>query len=200
MSLKPKLILENFNSGKISKEFAIKTLIFLIIESKNDLVRFDSIEILGTIGSNHKSLFLLFEVILISDSNEKIRIAAFNILKKCFPIKAIKPISHAIEWENGDLLIFLIEFLEEIRFPKRRELLIKKIKTLNKRYLNFIVMDANLGNLRYTELKEIILNYLMYMSFESLYFHRHKIPLALDFYDFNFISNKKIFSKFENIE
>jgi hypothetical protein len=189
MSLKPKLILRDFNSGKISKDSAIKTLIYLINISENNLLRLDSIEILSTIGSNHKSLFILFENLLISDSDERIRIASFNILKKLFPIKAIRPISHAIEREDGDLLISLIEFLEEVRFPKRRELLIKKIKTFNKTYLNFLVIDSNLGNLRYIELKEIILNYLMYLSFESLYFHRHKIPLALDFYDFKFLSN-----------
>ncbi|MBD3211156.1 MAG: hypothetical protein GF311_01005 [Candidatus Lokiarchaeota archaeon] len=153
-------------------------------------IRLDSIEILGNIGSNHKSLFILFENLFISDSDERIRISAFNILKKLFPIKAIRPISHAIEREDSDLLISLIEFLEEVRFSKRRDLLIEKIKTFNKRYLNFLVIDSNLGNLRYIELKEIILNYRMYLSFESLYFHRHKIPLALDFYDFNFLSNK----------
>jgi len=181
MPLKPKSILKNFKLGKIDKETAIKGLITLIDNSENDTIRENSIEILGEIGSNNKSLFKILEYLFISDSNEKIRISAFNALKKIFPLEAFKPISHAIEKENGDFLVSLAQFLEEMKF------LINKIKIFDSNYLNFILKGTDLKALNFIDLKELIFNYLMYISFNYLYFHRHKIPLALDFYDINFL-------------
>jgi len=187
MSLKPKSILKGFNLRKLDKETAIKALILLINNSENEIIREESIEILGEIGSDSMSLFNILEDLLISDSNERIRILSFNLLKKNFPSEAIRPITYAVQMENGDFLISLIEFLEELEISKAKKFLIKKIKSFDKIYLKFILNGSNLKNLDFIELKEIIFNYIMYLSFNSLYFHRNKIPLALDFYDINFL-------------
>ena len=187
MSLKPQSILKDFNLRKIDKETAIKALITLIYNSENDTIRENSIKILGKLGYNTSPLFKIFEDLLVSDLNENIRISAFKVLKKNFPSEAIAPILYAIGRENGDFLVLLIEVSGRLNISIINKFLIKKIKTFDKIYLEFFLKEDDLKNLDFIELKEMIFNYVMYDSFKSLYFHRHKILLALDFYDLNLL-------------
>jgi len=187
MPLELRSIIKDLSLGKINKDNAIKVLITLIENSENERIRISAIKVLGKIKLKTNLIFDVLEGVFISDSSEKIRMSAFEVLKKSFPIKSLKPISHAIQSEYGDFLVSLVVYLEEnMENSLARNILIRKIKTFDQNYLNFILMGSKLESLDFINLKNIILNYLLCLSYNALYFHRHKIPLALDFYDLNF--------------
>lgn len=187
MPLEPRSIIKDLTLGKINKDTAINLLLALIENSENERIRISAIKVLGKIKSKTNFVFGVLEDLFISDSSEKIRITAFEVLKKTYPIKSLKPISHAIQKESGDFLASLVLYLEEnMEISLAKIILIRKIKNFDQKYLNFVLMGSKLESLDFINLKAIILNYLMYLSYDALYFHRHKIPVALDYYDFNF--------------
>ena len=59
-------------------------------------------------------------------------------------------------------------------------MLIQKIKNLENKFLTPELNFMKLENLDLLQLKNIIYDYLMSNSLENLYFHRRKIPFAVD--------------------
>ncbi len=180
--LTPREIYNEFQNKIIDKKSASEVLINLVENSQDDNLREESINYIKKIGLKNQSIFEFLENLFISDLNEHIRNAAFNAIKKNFKDKAIKPALYAISKEESfSILIPVIEFLIENFNPLScKDLLIKKIKNLDKKSLKHDLNLMKLENLNLLRLKNIIYDSLLRNSLENLYFHRRKIPFAVD--------------------
>ncbi len=180
--LTPREIYNEFQNKIIDKKSASEVLINLVENSQDDNLREESINYIKKIGLKNQSIFEFLENLFISDLNEHIRNAAFNAIKKNFKDKAIKPALYAISKEESfSILIPVIEFLIENFNPLLcKDLLIKKIKNLDKKSLKHDLNLMKLENLNLLRLKNIIYDSLLRNSLENLYFHRRKIPFAVD--------------------
>ena len=138
-------------------------------------------EYIMKIGLKNQNIFNFLENLFVCDVNENIRIAAFKAIKKNFEEKAIEPALYAIFKEKGLILIPVIDFLIENFNPfSCKNVLIQKIKNLDNKILKCDLNLMNLENLNLFRLKNIIYDYLLRNSLENLYFHRRKIPFAVD--------------------
>ncbi|MFX0071790.1 MAG: leucine-rich repeat domain-containing protein [Candidatus Hermodarchaeota archaeon] len=101
MEFNPEKIFKNYNNHNLDKVSAIDQLSSLIENSDNISIRIESIEILERIGVGDDNVFNLFENLLISDSNDKVRIAAAKGLKNIFIDKALEPMKWALIHEES---------------------------------------------------------------------------------------------------
>ncbi len=180
----PYTIYKDYEEKILDQHSASELLISLIENSDSEELRVECVKILCKIGFKSHKIFKFLENLLISDINESIRRTAFKGIKKNFLLKALKPIMWSIENEKTLLLIPLIEVLAEIDCLKCKRILIDKIKKFDEEYLRISLDNADLEKINIDKLKETFFNYLFTNSLNALYFHRHKIPLAFDFYDF----------------
>ena len=182
--LTPREIYSEFQNKIIDKRSASESLINLVENSRDEELREESVKYIKKIGLKNQSTFEFLENLFISDLNANIRGAAFKAIKKNFKEKAIKPALYAISKERGDnhqILIPVIEFLIENFNPLScKYLLIQKIKNLDNKSLKYDLNLMNLENLNLLRLKNIIYDSLLKNSLEDLYFHRRKIPFAVD--------------------
>ena len=180
--LTPREIYSEFQNKIIDKRSASEVLINLVENSQDENLREESINYIKKIGLKNQSIFEFLENLFISDLNEHIRNAAFNAIKNNFKEKTIKPALFAIFKEKGFLvLIQVIEFLIDNFKPfSCRAVLIQKIKNLDYKFSTYELNLMNLENLNLIQLKNIIYDYLLSNSLENLYFHRRKIPFAVD--------------------
>ena len=181
--LAPREIYSEFENKIIDKRSASEVLINLVENIKDEELREESINYIKKIGLKNQSIFEFLENLFISDDNENIRIAAFKAIKKNFEEKAIKPALYAIFKEKGfKILIPVIEFLIDNFNPfSCKDVLIQKIKNLDNKFLTYDLNLMRLEDLNLSRLKNIIYDYLLKNSLENLYFHRRKIPFAVDF-------------------
>ncbi|MFX0059124.1 MAG: hypothetical protein ACFE85_05180 [Candidatus Hodarchaeota archaeon] len=166
----------------MSKRTAQDLLSYIIESSNNDNLRIDSIKFISKIIPKHSEIFKFLEYILVSDSNEAVRFAAFKALKKNFPFNAKEPIKHAIRNETSVFLISLVEFLSELDYFDCYKTIIELARKDNDRLLDLKIHINSIKKLSLKQLKTYFYNKILSQSLESLYFHRHHIPLALDFY------------------
>ncbi len=179
--LTPREIYSEFENKIIDKRTASEVLINLVENSQDEELREDCIYYIKKIGLKNQSTFEFLENLFISDRNENIRGAAFKAIKKNFKEKAIKPALYAISKKRGLLLIPVIEFLIENFNPLScKALLIQKIKNLDNKFSTYDLNVMNLENLNLFRLKNIIYDSLLRNSLENLYFHRRRIPFAVD--------------------
>jgi len=179
--LNPKEIYSEFQNKIFGKRTASESLINLVENSRDEELREESIKYIKKIGLKNQSTFEFLENLFISDFSAKIRSAAFKAIKKNFEDKAIKPALYAIFKEKGLILIPIIEFLIKNFNPfSCRDVLIKKIKNLDNKVLTYDLNLMNLETLNLLRLKNIIYDSLLRDSLENLYFHRRKIPFAVD--------------------
>ena len=88
MELTPNKIREEYKNNKINRHSAIELLISLIENSESKDIRLDSIVYLGAISGKNDRIFKLFENLLISDSNAKLRKFSAEFIKNnCKPKK-----------------------------------------------------------------------------------------------------------------
>jgi len=176
MELKPNNIYDNFSKKVIDKISVIEQLSTLI-ESSNDIrIRVKSIEYLNKIGKNgdnainkDEKLFHLFENLLISDSNDKIRYLSAIFLKTNYLEKAFEPMIWALHHDSSpECLIIIFESLMEIidellkkndNFSKN--LLLNKAKQINEKEfkIGFEKWYKKTPEITTKELAEILINY-----------------------------------------
>lgn len=157
-------------------------LISLIENNQEESLRIKYLKSLKTLKRKDSKMFNFLENLLISDSNEKIRRIAFSILISINPTKTIDPVIFAINNESGTFLMKLIEFLSSINPFLCKQVLIRKIKVIEKNVPPTFLKSLLLEKLNLNQLKEILFNYQLIQSLDALYFHRHTVPLALDLY------------------
>lgn len=179
---KPKEIYQFYQNSYLSRISALDLLLYLIDSSNDEILRVESLKYINRINPQRKEIFEFLENLFISEVKESVRFAAFKVLKKNFPVQAIKPIKHAISNETGLFLIPLIEFLSQVNPFECYKVIIDRIRNDNEISIHITNKRDNLKRLSLKQLKTLFYNYLLNKSLESLYFHRHQIPLALDFY------------------
>jgi len=132
MPLTPYAIYNDLKNNFVDKASAVELLITLIENVDNLTTRIDSIEILGKIKIKNKKVFKALENLIVSDSNENIRISAANTLNVLFQEKAIPPLKWALQHEKSlNCLITIIQNLGEIKGNKAKSVLIRKIYSIN---------------------------------------------------------------------
>jgi len=177
----PREIYSEFQNKIIDKRSASEVLINLVENSKDEDLREESINYIKKIGLKNQSIFEFLENLFISDCSENIRRAAFKAIERNFEEKAAKPAIYAVFKEKGLILIPVIDFLIENFNPFLcKDVLIQKIKNLDNKSLKYDLNLMNLENLNLLRLKNIIYDSLLKNSLEDLYFHRRKIPFAVD--------------------
>jgi len=178
MKLKPKIIYDNFSKNVIDKVSAIEQLSTLI-ESSNDItIRVKSIEYLNEIekinyNSDNKTdkLYHLFENLLISDSNDRIRNLAALFLKRNFLEKVFDPMIWALHHDSSpDCLIVIFESLMDIiegvlkkKDDLSKNILLNKIRHINEKEFKIgfeIWYEKNKEkDVTKKDLAEILINY-----------------------------------------
>jgi len=185
MESTPEEVFRSYEIKDLSKKSAVEMLISFVESSDDDLLRVNSIKLISKLDPKNQNLYGFFENLFISDLNESVRIAAFKAIKKNFYLKALAPVKYAIQHENGSFLLTLVNFLSNTHPFICKNLLKTKIKKLYKNNQDFLELEKNpknFNNLSLRKLKMLLFNYILNTSLDSLYFHRHSIPIALDFY------------------
>ncbi|TFF97444.1 MAG: leucine-rich repeat domain-containing protein [Promethearchaeota archaeon] len=207
MEITPQKICEDFRSNRLDKHSAIKQLISLIQNSDDEEIREESIYSFQKIGAINEdlSLFEILENLLISDLNEKVRIAAAKLIKNNFFYKAIKPMKWAIQHESDcECCIIIIETLVKINNVESKSILndeikkIKKEKYLDKskridnkkfkRSIKKLLKERKYESFSHDELAQIIINYKIMSTltkkFYSVYFElENALVVKLDLAD-----------------
>ncbi len=128
--LRPYLIFERYKLKEFDKASLIKYLVYFIEESQDKKERLEALELLKTIDLKDDKIFTILENIMLSDSNEYVRITAAELVIKNYLRKAEKPLKwmfghessymclmrliKALEQVNNDFSNLLINYVEEI--------------------------------------------------------------------------------------
>jgi len=127
MELAPNKILEKFRDNSLDKKSAIEQLLALIENSTSFKTRLRGIKILSEIWKMNEKIpslsniiFNVFENLLISDSNEKIRNSAALFLNTNFNNIAYKPMKWALHNDDSPLVLesilnSIVEFLQNLK-------------------------------------------------------------------------------------
>ena len=165
MELIPSKIYKNFLSGSANKAHTLDSLVVLIENDNEDLIRKECIETLNKLDFNNQRIFNVLENILISETNENLRYAAANVLKEKYHDKCLKPFLWALHHESSyTCLITIINSLKRIHDDKIVVNLINEIKKLlcdgsnNKLVPSLTEEFINCKN--QLELAEILVNYI----------------------------------------
>ncbi|MFX1499230.1 MAG: leucine-rich repeat domain-containing protein, partial [Promethearchaeota archaeon] len=177
IELDPSRIYEDFLQNLIDKYSAIDKLIILIENSNNVQIRLNSIRFLEKIGGNFREdasikekVFKLFENLLISDSNEKIRNIAARLLGEKFLENSLNPLRWALLHEQStlclktifQLIITIIKNLNQANDRVSKFILLHELKQIqNKEFkIGFEhLLDQKNLNIPKNELCLILLNY-----------------------------------------
>lgn len=191
MVLTPNKIIDEYDNNRIDKHSAIKFLISLIENSELNSVRIESLMILERIGLFDNNTFKFLENLLLSDSNNRIRIIAGKLIKEEYLDKALTPMKWALQYENDiDCLNIIINTLAFIEDPDAKTILFKEVKKIrkekyldkNKRIDNIkfkkslkrLLKEKDYNSLSHHELADIIINYKVVVAltnqFYSVYF------------------------------
>ncbi|GAG32998.1 unnamed protein product, partial [marine sediment metagenome] len=101
MESSPYLINKNYINKKVDKTSAINQLISIIENSDNLSTRIESINLLAQINADTNNVFKLVENLLISDTNESIRLAAASTIEKIFLNDALEPLRWIFKHEES---------------------------------------------------------------------------------------------------
>ncbi|MHA1845380.1 MAG: hypothetical protein ACTSWE_14075 [Promethearchaeota archaeon] len=171
----------DLQKNRINEKMALDSLIYFLEHGDTDEIRVESLKAIKKVNYSNEKLFVFLEYLMISDIKEEIRKLSFKILVSKYPKeKIIKPLLYAIQNEKNALLIQLVEYLARINGFLCKISLIKKLLSLEPKYLEHTLDHSYLMHQSLGELQLILLRYLFNKSSESLYFHRRKIVLALD--------------------
>lgn len=194
IELDPSRIYEDFSHSLIDKYSAIDKLIVLIENSNNVQIRLNSIRFLEKIGGNFRDnasmkdkVYKLFENLLISDSNDKVRNIAAKLLGEKFLENSLNPLKWALLHEQSALclrtifqyLITIIKSLDQTNDRVSKFILLHEIKQMqNKEFKIGFEQLINQRNLKVPnhELYLILLNYFTIIYLEKSFWRlKYKI-------------------------
>jgi len=171
MSLSPNTIYEDFRNDKIDGFSATELLISLIENSDSNKIRVDCIDYIKKIGINEETVFKFLENLLISDSSEKVRIAAIDAIKNQFLEKALTPMMWAIQNETSIhcvralqvALITVLKTLVEENNPQSKSILINEISKIVepkfKNHLYLLYHNEKINDFSSIQLAQILIDY-----------------------------------------
>jgi len=166
----PKEVYHDFKKKDIDKLTAVDLLIYLLENANTDDTRIECLKILQKIGSKNQKIFSTLENLLISDSNEEIRILAADTLKILFRDQVLIPLRWALKHEKSwQFLMDIILTITEINDDNAKSILIEKIKNFeNYKFnisLNNLFKTKEIYNFNIAQLAEITNNYIIIKYF-----------------------------------
>ena len=163
MSLTPKAIYNDYVNKDLDKNSVVQLLLTLIDNAEKIDTRIESIKILDKIRVDDDETFKHLENLLISDLNEDIRNLTTIIIKNNYLEKALTPMVWALEHETSlKCLITVISTIGEINTRESKEVLIAKLRILNKKEYGKILQELlkkKIQNSSSKELAEILANF-----------------------------------------
>ena len=175
MALNPKKIYNEFRKNVIDEESAIDSLIYLIENADSVGTRLECIQTLQKIGIKNDKTFSILENLLISDSNEEIRILAANIINVLFQEKALVPLQWALEHEKAmswQFILDIISIISKFNNQKAKSIFVKKIKKFDNdnfsKSLSFLFESGEIHNTNIDDLANTIANYTIIKFFEEI--------------------------------
>ncbi|MFW9874903.1 MAG: leucine-rich repeat domain-containing protein [Candidatus Thorarchaeota archaeon] len=188
MELTPDKIYKDFLKNNLDKPSASKLLLSLIENSENDKIRADCIKDLDRIGIKDVHTYKFLENLLISDSNEMIRISAAVALRNNFSDKILEPMKWALIHEESPsclntIYLILVNIIQNSVInpnPLTKSTLLSEIKRIRRKEFKFgfeILCEAKkIESFTINELSEILVNYFT-MIFLEKSFWRLKIRI-----------------------
>jgi Leucine-rich repeat (LRR) protein len=175
MALNPKKIYNEFRKSVIDKESAVDSLIYLIENADSIETRLMSIKILLKISSKNDKTFSILENLLISDSNEEIRILAANNLNILFQEKALAPLQWALEHEKSmswQFILDIVSIINKFTNKNTKKVFVEKIKKFDNdkftKSLSPLFESGEIHNNDIDDLANIIANYVIIKFFEEI--------------------------------
>ncbi len=183
MDLTPSKIFDEYQKNNIDKLTASDFLISIIENSDNNKDRVACIENLEKIGIKSISSFKLLESLLISDSNEEVRVAAAKNLSSNFTAKgeALEPMKWVILHETSpvclkviyEALITIISNLVKSNDNFAKIILLEEVKQIKKKDYRIgieILSESNpLNSFEKEELADILINFYTISLLEKTY-------------------------------
>jgi len=175
--LTPEEIYKNYTKKSIDKTSAVENLISIIENSDNLNTRVESIEIFEKIKIKNKIIFYLLENLLISDSHEKIRIAAATVIKHNYLDRALDLMKWVLLHEDSpnclkiiyETLISIIKNLEKENSLNSKSILIEEIKKINHNDFNTLHLSRRIESISKKELSDILINYFTIAFLEKVF-------------------------------
>ncbi|NVM46596.1 MAG: HEAT repeat domain-containing protein [Candidatus Lokiarchaeota archaeon] len=189
MELNPNTIYKDYINNRLDKFTAIKQLTSIIENYDNDEIREESIKILGKMKLIHENLFILFENLLLSDSNENIRNAGAIYLSEHHLNDSLAVFKWSIQHEMFYQCLFtIVKALVKINSNESKAVLIEQLKKIrNNKYLN---SEIGYENKRYKK----ALKPLIKRNKIITYSHKHLGDILI-----NFFTIKKIIDEIPNV-
>lgn len=174
-------IYRKYKKNAIDKKAVTDQIVSIIDHIQNHKERYEAVKTLGKLDLKDKELFPLLESLLLSDSNEKIRIAAAKIIRNDFLNLAYKPMKWALSHESSPHCLkiiheTLIKVLKNGTFETDldfREFLIEEINNIENKEIRVgfkILQEKNtLDSLTHNFLIKILINYYTLVYLERAY-------------------------------
>jgi hypothetical protein len=146
----PYEIYKQLQEGKLSKKVACEIFYNLIIVSKNEIDRLESLQLLENLESNSRRLFLFLENLLISESSKLVRNYTIKILQKRFLPESLTPLAWRVKFEK-DLTCFvnIIETLALMETSEAKKILFQELESIfEKKYFDKRKLHPTKGFLR----------------------------------------------------
>jgi len=166
MSLVPERIFNDIEKKNLSLKQGIYLLNSFIENSRDPELRLLGLKYLKRLNIKNKSIYSLLENLLISDTDEKVRVYAVDFLSSKYTQQAIFPITWAIKYEkNYFCQISIIKNLTKIDNTEAKQILINEIQ--------------NVCSKDYIDTQNLYHNYSFIKSIKSAYnFKWNSIPVA----------------------
>lgn len=167
METTPEEIYRNFIEKEVDKNTTIELFLSIIDHAEQLNNRINSLTYLDQLNIKDNKIFNLLENLLISDSNEKIRKLAAEIIDKQYIEKAIAPMRWAFNHESSlSCLVTIIRILGRINTPESKELLISKLRNTP---LSSFKIPPDIDSLSGEDLAEIVVNFIIIHYLENKY-------------------------------
>ena len=132
MELNPQTIFEEYCNELLDKSSATNLLISIIENYEEDIIRADSINILGKMNLKDQNLFNFFENIFLSDSSEIVRNASASYIGNNYLNNTLTLFKWAIQHETSyHCLITIIKYLVKMNSRDSKLILIEQLLLRN---------------------------------------------------------------------
>ncbi|MCJ7648732.1 MAG: protein phosphatase 1 regulatory subunit 42 [Candidatus Lokiarchaeota archaeon] len=168
MAFTPSKIFEQYVQNLLDKRTTTELLTTIIDNSDEESLRVSALIYFGKLGLND-SFFEILEQLLISDSNQTIRLFAIDVIRENFLHKAFPLINWAIQHENSyPCQVALIKTLKEIQDDDVKHLLINHLHQLLNESSPMKIRESYFMHKYNRAIKQLLLNDLLKLTQNQL--------------------------------
>ena len=177
MTLSPKRVYEEYIENSVNKITAIDSLISIIENCEDELIRIEAVETLDKIGAKTKKIFEFLENLMVSDGSCKIRAQAALYLPKYFFDDALFPLKWILLHEDSyECLITYIRILEKYYPKESRSIFLEEIKKIKK--IRYLIYEKRYKNFKFRKVLKKLSKSNVYKKFS----HNQLAIILIDFY------------------